>query len=75
MSMSSKSEATILKKIQKASVLAFIVLLGGGAAMVLISTITHNVIMWAMGIPIAGMSGVFVTLGLIAKNKVRDYNL
>lgn len=59
-------------KLQKASVMAFIVLLGGGASMVLIATITHDVIMWAMGVPIAGMSGIFVTLGLIAKGKLKQ---
>ena len=59
-------------KLQKASVLAFIVLLAGGSSMVLLATITHNVIMWAMGVPIAGMSGIFVTLGLIAKSKLKQ---
>lgn len=66
---------SFLQKLRKASTLAFIVLLGGGSAMVLIATSTHDVIMWAMGIPIAGMSGVFVTLGMSAKNKLRELGI
>jgi hypothetical protein len=59
-------------KLQKASVFAFIVLLGSGTAMVLIATIVHNVYFWSYGTVIAGMSGIFVTLGLIAKDKLKQ---
>ena len=69
------SGVELLQKIRKTSALAFIVLLGGGSAMVLLAIPSHNVIMWAMGLPIAGMSGIFVTMGLIAKQKLRKLGI
>lgn len=61
----------IYEKQQKAFTMAFIVLLGSGAAMVLLAIPTHNVYFWAYGVVIAGMSGIFVTLGLQAKDKLK----
>ena len=69
--MQAASETTCYRKLQKGSIWAFIILLGSGSAMALSATVNHRVILWSMGTVLAGMSGIFVTLGLVAKNKLR----